>query len=94
MALTQNTHSVAAYDNAPFFEKVLKHAVQNNFIDQPRLAEIINDAATGSLQIAEYFDESTHLRKNLEVSMKRMVSLVSLHLEDTTDGELDKAHNF
>jgi hypothetical protein len=91
MALTQNTHSVAAYDNAPFFEKALKYAVDNNIIDQARLAEIINDAATGSLQIAEYFDESTHLRKNLEVSMKRMVSLVSLHLEDTTDGELDKA---
>ena len=91
MAHTQNTHSVAAYDNAPFFEKALKHSVQNNFIDEARLADIINDAATGSLQIAEYFDESTHLRKNLEVSMKRMVSLVSLHLEDTTDGELDKA---
>jgi hypothetical protein len=91
MALTQNTHSVAAYDNAPFFEKALKYAVDNNIIDQARLAEIINDAATGSLQIAEYFDESTHLRKNLEVSMNRMVSLVSLQLEDTTDGELDKA---
>lgn len=91
MAHTQHTHSVAAYDNAPFFEKVLKHAVQNNFIDQARLAEMINDAATGSLQIAEYFDESTHLRQNLEVSMRRMVSLVSLYLEDTTDGELDKA---
>ncbi|MDI1300167.1 hypothetical protein [Methylotenera sp.] len=91
MAITQNIHSVTAYDNAPFFEKALKHAVQNNFIDQVRLAELINDAATGSLQIAEYFDESTHLRQNLEVSMRRMVSLVSLYLEDTTDGELDKA---
>lgn len=91
MAFTQNTHSVAAYDKAPFFEKALKHAVQNNFIDQSRLAEMINDAATGSLQIAEYFGESIHLRKNLEVAMKRMVNLVSLYLEDTTDGELDKA---
>jgi hypothetical protein len=91
MALIQNTHSVAAYDNTPFFEKALKHAVQNNIIDQARLTEIINDAATGSLQIAEYFDESTHLRKNLEVSMNRMVSLVSLYLEDSTDGELDRA---
>lgn len=91
MALIQNTHSVSAYDNAPFFEKALKHAVQNNFIDQARLAEMINDAATGSLQIAEYFDESIHLRQNLEASMRRMVSLVSLYLEDTTDGELDKA---
>jgi hypothetical protein len=91
MAHTQHTHSVAAYDNAPFFEKALKHAVQNNFIDESRLAELINDAATGSLQIAEYFDESIHLRKNLEVSMQRMVSLVSLYLEDATDADLDKA---
>ena len=91
MAHTQHTQSVAAYDNAPFFEKALKHAVQNNFIDESRLAEIINDAATGSLQIAEYFDESIHLRKNLELSMNRMVSLVSLYLEDATDGDLDKA---
>ena len=91
MALTQNTHSVSAYDNAPFFEKALKYAVHNNVIDQARVAEIINDAATGSLQIAEYFDESTHLRRNLEISMKRMVSLVSLYLEDATEGELDKA---
>ncbi|MDI1309492.1 MAG: hypothetical protein PSV17_08685 [Methylotenera sp.] len=91
MASAQKIHSVAAYDNAPFFEKALKYAVQNNVIDQARLVEIINDAATGSLQIAEYFDESIHLRKNLETSMKRMVSLVSLYLEDATDGELDKA---
>lgn len=91
MPLSQTTHSVAAYDNAPFFEKALKYAVQKNMIDQTRLAEIIKDAATGSLQIAEYFDESIHLRQNLETSMKRMVSLVSLYLEDSTDGDLDKA---
>ena len=91
MAHTQHTHSIAAYDNAPFFEKALKHAVQNNFIDQARIDEIINDAVKGSLQIAEYFDESIHLRKNLELSMNRMVSLVSLYLEDATDADLDKA---
>jgi len=89
--LTQDMHSVATYDNTPFFEKALKYAIQKGLIDQVKLVEIINDAATGSLQIAEYFGESTHLRKNLEVSMKRMVSLVSLYLEDVTDGELDKA---
>ncbi len=91
MVLTLNTQSIATYDNAPFFEKVFKHAVQHNFIDQTRINEIINDAAIGSLQITEYFGESTHLRKNLEASMSRMVSLVSLYLEDTTGGELDKA---
>jgi len=34
------------------------------------------------------------LAKNLEESMQRMVSLVSLYLEDTTDGELDKAGSY
>ncbi len=91
MALTQNTHAIASYDNAPFFEKALRHAVQNNVIDQKRITEIISDAVTGSLQIAEYFGESTHLRKSLETSMQRMVRLVSLHLEDATDGELEAA---
>ena len=91
MALTKNTHSIASYDNAPFFEKALRHAVQKNYIDQDRIDEIINDATTGSIQIAEYFGESIHLRKSLEASMKRMVRLVSIYLEDATDGELDKA---
>jgi hypothetical protein len=91
MALTQNTHSIAAYDNAPFFEKALSYAVKNNYIDQEKVSEIINDAATGSLQIAEYFGESTHLRGSLETSMQRMVSLVSLYLEDAVAGDLDAA---
>lgn len=91
MSLSKNTQSIATYDNAPFFEKALRYAVQRNFIDQGKIDEIINDASSGSIQIAEYFGESSHLRKNLEVSMKRMVSLVSLYLEDTTGGELDKA---
>jgi hypothetical protein len=91
MAITKITNSISSYDDAPFFEKVLKHAVQNNFIDQNRIDEIINDASTGSLQIAEYFGESIYLRRSLEASMKRMVSLVSLYLEDITNSELDKA---
>lgn len=91
MTNAKNSQSVASYDNAPFFAKALRHAVQQGLVNQARLDEIINEAATGSLQIAEYFGESIHLRKNLETAMRRMVSLVSLYLEDTTDGELGKA---
>lgn len=91
MTPSNNTQSIAAYDNAPFFEKALRYAVQHSIINQDRIAEIIQDAATGSIQIAEYFGESSHLRKSLETSMKRMVSLVSLYLEDATSGELNKA---
>lgn len=88
---SKHTQSVAAYDKSPFFEKAFRHAAQRNLIDSARIQEIIDDAATGAVQIAEYFGESTHLRKNLEVSMRRMVSLVSLYLEDTTGGALDQA---
>ncbi|OIQ91143.1 hypothetical protein GALL_269400 [mine drainage metagenome] len=91
MSSTKQTQTIAAYDNAPFFEKAFKYAVKHNVIDAARVDEIVNDAATGAVQIAEYFGESAHLRKNLEISMKRMVSLVSLYLEDTTGNELDKA---
>jgi hypothetical protein len=91
MTSTKHTQSVAAYDNAPFFEKALKYAIQQSIIDQVRIAEIISDAATGSIQIAEYFGESFHLRKSLETSKQRMVSLVSLYLEASTGGDLNKA---
>lgn len=91
MRATENPQSIATYDNAPFFEKAFKYAVEQNIIDAARIDEIANDAATGAVQITEYFGESTHLRKNLETSMKRMVSLVSLYLEDVTGSELDKA---
>lgn len=91
MTLAKKTQSLASYDNAPFFEKAFKYAVKHDFIDQVRIDEIINDAATGSIQIAEYFGYSPHLRKNLEESTKLMVSLVSLYLEDTTNGALEKA---
>lgn len=91
MTSTQNTQSVAAYDNSPFFEKALKYAVQHSIIDQVRIAEIISDAATGSIQITEYFGESSHLRKSLETSKQRMVSLISLYLEASTEGDLNKA---
>jgi len=94
MSHSNKTQSIASYDNAPFFEKALRYAVQHSIIDQDKIDEIINDAATGSIQIAEYFGESSHLRKNLETSMKRMVSLVSLYLEDVTGGELNQAAQF
>lgn len=91
MALTTHTRSITAYDNAPFFEKVLSYAVKRNLINQLKIDEIINDAAEGSIQIAEYFGESTHLRKNLEMAMQYMVALVSMYIEDASNGDLEVA---
>lgn len=91
MASTQKNQSVASYENAPFFERAFRYAIQHSLIDQARIDEIINDAAKGTIQIAEYFGTSSHLRANLEESKKRMVGLVSLYLEDTTDGDIASA---
>ncbi len=91
MTLTKKNQSIASYDNAPFFERAFQYAVQHNLIDQAKVDEIINDAAKGTIQIAEYFGASSHLRVNLEESKKSMVNLVSLYLEDTTNGDIARA---
>lgn len=87
----ENNQSLAFYDNAPFLDKVLKYAVQNKLIDQAKIEEMINDAAIGTVQISEYFGASSHLRENLEQASVRMASLVSLHLENASNGDLELA---
>jgi hypothetical protein len=91
MVSTDNAQSLASYDNAPFFERALTVAVEHSLIDEEFISAMVNDAATGAIQIAEYFGESVHLRNNLEQSKNRMVSLVSLYLEQTTHGDPFKA---
>jgi hypothetical protein len=87
----EKNQSLAFYDNAPFFDRALKHAVQNKLIDQAKIDEMINDAATGTIQIAEYFGATAHLRENLEQASVWMASLVSLHLENASNGDLQLA---
>jgi hypothetical protein len=91
MTPAENNQSLAFYDNAPFFDRALKHAVQNKLIDQAKIDEMINDAATGTIQIAEYFGATAHLRENLEQASVWMASLVSLHLENASNGDLQFA---
>ncbi len=87
----ENDQSLVFYDNAPFFDRVLKHAVQNKLIDQAKIDEMINDAATGTIQIAEYFGATAHLRENLLQASVWMASLVSLNLENASNGDLQLA---
>lgn len=86
-----DNQSLAFYDNAPFLDKALKYAFQNKLIAQAKIEEMINDAATGTVQISEYFGASSHLRENLEQASVRMASLVSLHLENASNGDLELA---
>jgi len=78
------------FDASPFFEKALIHGVQHGLIDQAKLAAIAEDAPKGMVQIARYFG-SEYLRPELEKARDRLVNLVSLHLQDASQGDLHTA---
>jgi hypothetical protein len=82
--------SVSLYDARPFFEKALQHGVRHGIIDAARLESIQTDAPKGMVQIARYFG-SEFLRPELEKARERMVNLVSLYLEESTAGDLQRA---
>jgi hypothetical protein len=81
---------LSLYDARPFFEKVLVYGVQNHIIGPEKLEAIRVDAPKGMVQIARYFG-SEFLRPELERAKERIVNLVSLHLEDTSKGDLQIA---
>lgn len=82
--------SVSLYDARPFFEKALRYGVQHGIIDSAKLEAIASDAPKGMVQIARYFG-SEFLRPELEKARDRIVNLVSLYLEHSTDGDLRAA---
>jgi hypothetical protein len=83
-------HSVALFDARPFFEKALIYGVQHGILDRTRLNAICADAPKGMVQIARYFG-TEFLRPELEKARDRMVNLVSLYLEHSCDGDLQRA---
>jgi hypothetical protein len=83
-------HSVSLFDARPFFEKALVYGVQHGILDSAKLEAIRNDAPKGIVQIARYFG-TEFLRPELEKARDRIVNLVSLYLEDSSGGDLQKA---
>ena len=83
-------HAVSVFDARPFFEKVLAYGVQHGMLTPQKLEAICTDAPKGMVQIARYFG-SEFLRPELERAKERMVNLISLHLESTTQGDLHQA---
>lgn len=79
--------ALTTFDNRPFFDKALRHGVQQGIITPERLHSIQTDFSKGIVQIANYFG-TAHLRPELELALKRMVNLVSLYLEDLSGGDL------
>jgi hypothetical protein len=82
--------TVSLFDARPFFEKALVYGVQHGIIPPEKIEAMNADAPKGMVQIARYFG-SEFLRPELEKAKDRMVNLVSLYLEHSTGGDLQKA---
>ena len=90
MAGNSSPAAVSLYDARSFFEKVLEHGLQHGIIDTLKLDAIATEAPKGMVQIARYFGNE-FLRPELEKARERMVNLVSLHLESSCNGDLQRA---
>lgn len=90
--MSEISHALAVSDDRPFFEKALRHGVQQGVISAEKIATITQEAPKGIVQIAETFG-SKYLRPEIESARKRIVNLVSLYLEETSGGDLQVAAN-
>jgi hypothetical protein len=88
MAITST--ALATYDQRPFFDKALRYGVQQDILTPERVKSIEGDLAKGVVQIANYFG-TAHLRPELELALQRMLKLISLYLEDVSEGDLQRA---
>ncbi|GAA4015189.1 hypothetical protein [Actimicrobium antarcticum] len=88
--MTAIKQAVALVDKRPFFEKALSHGVRKGTIDMARCNAMITDGAKGTVQVAAHFGTSS-LQSELDNARTRIVNLVSLYLEDSSGGDLDKA---
>ncbi|MDQ1315991.1 MAG: hypothetical protein QG662_2100 [Pseudomonadota bacterium] len=79
--------ALATFDNRPFFDKALRYGVQHGILTPARLHSLQEEFSKGVVQIANYFG-TAHLRPELELALRRMANLVSLYLEDMSEGDL------
>lgn len=84
------SNSLAAFDDRPFFDKVLHYAVKQNTLSAERLQSLQAEFAKGIVQIANYFG-TAYLRPDLELATRRMVNLVSLSLQDQFGNDIQAA---
>lgn len=82
--------ALATFDNRPFFDKALRYGAQHGILTPARLHSLQEEFSKGIVQIANYFG-TAHLRPELERALRRMVNLVSLYLEDMSEGDLQIA---
>lgn len=78
--------ALTTFDNRPFFDKALRHGIDHGIITPERLNALHEEFSKGIVQIANYFG-TAYLRPDLELALRRMVNLISLYLEDMSDGD-------
>ncbi len=88
--MTTTLTSLATVDNRPFFDKALQAGVTQGIITPDRLQSLQEEFSKGIVQIANFFG-TAYLRPELELALRRMVNLVSLHLEDLSGGDIQVA---
>jgi hypothetical protein len=88
--MTTAATALATVDSRPFFAQALRYGVDEDIITPERMQTLQNEFAKGIVQIAHYFG-TAHLRPELELALQRMVRLISLSLENMSNGDLRKA---
>ena len=86
------SHARAAFDDRPIFDKALRYGVEQGILPVERVKLMQEDFAKGIVQIANFFG-TAHLRPDLEFALRRMVNLISLYLEDMSEGDVRIAAN-
>lgn len=84
------TTSIAVVDNRPFFVQAVSHGLARSILSRENIDRMIADGPKGIVQIADHFG-TAYLRTDLETAIARMIHLISLYLEDSTNGDLRMA---
>jgi len=83
-------NSVAVVDDRPYFEKALRYGLEHGLLGQENLQKMEAEGPKGMVQIADHFG-TAYLRTDLESAAARMGNLISLYLEDRSNGDLQIA---
>ena len=62
--------ALATVDTRPYFERVLRHALQAGIVDDTRLAALKREGAKGIVQLAGYFGTASLRRQRAQYRKK------------------------
>ncbi len=81
------TQSLTLVDDRPYFDKAVRFGLEHGLLTVDDLKRMENDGPKGIVQIADHFG-TAYLRTDLETAVARMQNLISLYLEEQSNGDL------